>query len=94
MNRCDAVSEHCSNFSETDANNSDETARVLWTGGSWLKGQDSDAADFFYKALVRRNRKKEFGAEADHIRWFPKLDDDGKIIHRTANKADSSSENR
>jgi LysM repeat protein len=61
-------------------NNSDETARVLWTGGTWLKGRDPETADLFYKALVRRNRKTELGAEADRLHWFPQLDDEGKII--------------
>ena len=38
-------------------NNSDETARLLCSAGSWLKNRDPDAADRFYKALVRRCRK-------------------------------------
>jgi hypothetical protein len=63
-------------------NNSDETAKVLWTAGCWLKNRDPKAADLFYKALVRRNRKTALGAEADHCRWFPELDADGNIIPR------------
>jgi hypothetical protein len=61
-------------------NNSDDTARLLCDAGSWLKAQDPDAADLFYKALVRRCRKTEIGAEADEIRWFPTFDADGNII--------------
>jgi LysM repeat protein len=60
-------------------NNSDDTARLLCDAGSWLKAQDPDAADVFYKALVRRCRKTAIGSEADEIRWFPTFDDDGNI---------------
>jgi LysM repeat protein len=61
-------------------NNSDETARVLCTAGSWLKGRDSDTADIFYKALVRRNRLTAVGAEADRRRWFPDIDANGNLM--------------
>jgi hypothetical protein len=63
-------------------NNSDETARVLCIAGSWLKARDPDAADIFYKSLVRRNRGTALGAEADRRRWFPELDADGNFIPR------------
>ncbi len=62
-------------------NNSDETARLLCAAGSWLKYRDADAADRFYKALVRRCRKTEIGAKADALRWFPELDADGNLAH-------------
>jgi tetratricopeptide (TPR) repeat protein len=62
--------------------NSDETAHVLWAGGWWLKNRDAQTADIFYKALVRRNRKTALGAEADRIRWFPRLDEQGNLIPR------------
>jgi hypothetical protein len=62
--------------------NSDDTARILWTAGCWLKARDPETADIFYKALVRRNRKTALGAEADRQRWFPKLDEDGRILPR------------
>jgi hypothetical protein len=61
-------------------NNSDETAKVLWTAGCWLKNRDPENADVFYKSLVRRCRKTALGEEADRIRWFPELDESGKII--------------
>ena len=61
-------------------NNSDETARILCTAGSWLKYRDPDAADRFYKALVRRCRKTEIGTKADELRWFPDLDADGSLM--------------
>ena len=51
--------------------NADETARVLWEAGCWLKGRDPQAADRFYKALVRRCGKTRLGQEADKLRWFP-----------------------
>jgi len=61
-------------------NNSDDTARLLCDAGSWLKAQDPEAADLFYKTLVRRCRKTAIGAEADEIRWFPTFDEDGSVI--------------
>ena len=61
-------------------NNSDQTAYILCTAGSWLKGRDPGAADLFYKSLVRRCRKTAIGDDADRRRWFPELDDEGKII--------------
>jgi hypothetical protein len=61
-------------------NNSDDTARLLCTAGSWLKRRDPIAADMFYKALVRRCRKTAIGARADTLRWFPELDEDGNLL--------------
>lgn len=54
-------------------NNSDETARVLCEAGTWIKYLDPHAADFYYKALVRRCRQTALGQEADRRRWFPAL---------------------
>ena len=61
-------------------NNNDETAMILWAGGTWLKNRDPETADLFYKALVNRNRRTELGEEADRQRWFPKLDENGHPI--------------
>jgi tetratricopeptide (TPR) repeat protein len=58
--------------------NSDDTARVLCTGGTWLKNTDPQSADIFYKALVRRCRKTILGDEADKIRWFPAQPESGE----------------
>lgn len=58
--------------------NSDETARVLCTAGSWLKARDPATADIFYKALVRRCRRTAIGSQADAMRWFPVLDANGQ----------------
>lgn len=55
--------------------NTEETARVLWTAGTWLKNRDPQAADRFYKALVRRCGQTPLGQEADRLRWFPKTPD-------------------
>lgn len=62
--------------------NTDLTARILWTGGTFLKNRDPYAADVFYKALVNRNRKTALGDAADKQRWFPRLDSEGNIIPR------------
>lgn len=59
--------------------NSDDTARVLWMAGTWLKNRDAKAADVFYKALVRRCRRTALGAEADRKRWFPERDPSANI---------------
>jgi tetratricopeptide (TPR) repeat protein len=69
--------------------NSEETARVLCTAGSWLKRRDPETADYFYKALVRRNRKTAIGMEADRIRWFPRLDEEGNLIPRQPSRLES-----
>ncbi|EEF61972.1 hypothetical protein [Pedosphaera parvula] len=61
-------------------NNSDETAKMLWSAGVWLKDRDPKTADIFYKALVKRCRKTALGEEADRTRWFPELDEAGNII--------------
>jgi nucleoid-associated protein YgaU len=61
-------------------NNSDETARMLCTAGSWLKQRDPETADFFYKMLVRRCRKTAIGDQADRMRWFPVLDEAGNPL--------------
>ncbi|HOX06822.1 MAG TPA: hypothetical protein PK280_10500 [Planctomycetota bacterium] len=52
---------------------SDATARVLCEAGGWLQNRDPQAADRFYKALVRRCGRTELGREADRLRWFPKV---------------------
>jgi LysM repeat protein len=69
--------------------NSEETARVLCIAGGWLKNRDPKKADIFYKALVRRNRKTAIGMEADRIRWFPQLDEQGKLIPREPSRLES-----
>lgn len=61
-------------------NNSDETARVLCTAGTWLKNRDPETADLFYKALVKRCRKTAIGEQADRMRWFPVLDESGNPV--------------
>src|SRR5262249_21981759 len=61
-------------------NNSDETAYVLWQGGTFLKRLEPHIADYFYKTLVMRNRKTALGAEADRQRWLPIIDTNGNIL--------------
>jgi hypothetical protein len=53
---------------------SDETARVLCEAGTWLKIRDPQAADRFYKTLVRRCGNTSLGKEAENLRWFPKME--------------------
>jgi hypothetical protein len=57
---------------------SETTARRLYEAGSWLKHQDAKSANRFYKALVLRCNKTELGALAEKMRWFPRLDQNGK----------------
>lgn len=61
--------------------NNDQTAFVLWKAGTFLKNRDPGAADFYYKLLVNRNRRTVLGEEADRQRWFPEIDDEGRVIH-------------
>jgi hypothetical protein len=49
----------------------DEKAGMLATAGSWLEHEDPQAADRFYKQLVRCCRSTDLGREADELRWFP-----------------------
>ena len=62
------------------ADNTDQKAIVLCTAGTWLKARDPQAADVFYKALVRHCRKTAIGALADRMRWFPELDENGTPV--------------
>ena len=47
------------------------TAQVLCEAGSWLKIRDPQAANRFYKALVRRCGTTDLGRAAARLRWFP-----------------------
>lgn len=49
------------------------TAALLCEAGSWLKDRDPQAADRFYKAMVRRCGATPLGIEAERLRWFPEL---------------------
>ena len=51
----------------------ERTARILATAGGWLKDRDPEAADRFYKALVRRCGATALGREAARRRWFPRF---------------------
>ncbi len=52
-----------------------EKARMLAVAGSWLEIQDPEAADRFYKRLVRCCANTELGRKADALRWFPEVED-------------------
>jgi hypothetical protein len=58
---------------------SEDTARALCLGGTWIKVRDPKEADRFYKALVRRCHNTKMGQLADDIRWFPYIDASGNL---------------
>ena len=62
--------------------NTDAKARILCEAGSWIKYLHPEAADRFYKELVRKCRKTAIGSLADSIRWFPLLDENGELRGR------------
>jgi hypothetical protein len=74
--------------------NTDLTAYALWQGGTFLKLTDPQVADYFYKALVNRNRKTILGFEADRQRWFPVIDANGNIVHKKRKQAAPTTEQR
>ena len=67
--------------------NSDDTARLLCTAGSWIKYRDPQKADPIYKELVTRCRYTQIGRQADLMRWFPVLDDSGHPMPYTSRAA-------
>lgn len=64
--------EYCWEGAALVPSNDSRGAYLLWQAGTWLKYRDPEAADVFYKALVRRNRRLPVAQEADRMRWFPK----------------------
>ncbi len=59
---------HCANLlPKNDA----LAAEALYLGGKYLEQRDPQAADPFYKALVRRNPNLLIAQQADKLRWFP-----------------------
>ncbi len=52
----------------------DQKAAMLATAGSWIKNRDPEAADRFYKELVRCCGSTELGRQAEELRWFPEAD--------------------
>lgn len=49
----------------------DRKAEILATAGNWLEGRDPEAADRFYKELVRSCGFTELGRQARELRWLP-----------------------
>ncbi|HOD94353.1 MAG TPA: hypothetical protein PK480_01535 [Candidatus Hydrogenedentes bacterium] len=47
------------------------TAKALFLGGTYLKARYPKEADFFYKALIRRNPNLKIAKQADELKWFP-----------------------
>jgi tetratricopeptide (TPR) repeat protein len=52
----------------------DEKAGMLATAGRWIEHENPQAADRFYKQLVRCCGTTDLGREADELRWFPETD--------------------
>lgn len=52
-------------------NNNVVAAEALYRGGQFIKHNAPEAADRFYKALVRRNPNLLIAKQADDLRWFP-----------------------
>ncbi len=52
----------------------DEKAGMLATAGNWIKYGDPEAADRFYKELVRCCGSTGLGRRAEESRWFPEVD--------------------
>ena len=56
-------------------NNNELKARALCIGGSYIKIEDPQEADKFYKALVRTCGRTKLGKEAYKLHWFPELEE-------------------
>lgn len=52
-------------------NDTEQTAEILYTSGSWLKARDPQAAEPFYQALVIRCPNTPLGRAAAAQHWFP-----------------------
>ena len=48
-------------------------AKALCLGGTYLKIRDPQAADRFYKELVKTCPKTKLGKNAERLHWFPKI---------------------
>jgi hypothetical protein len=47
------------------------TAQARYLGGTYLKKRAPKAANYFYKALVRRNPNLLIAQQANELHWFP-----------------------
>lgn len=65
------AADHAWSAAQLMDNDTNELAERLQTAGMWLAAKDPQAADRFYKAMVRRAGRTELGQEADRLRWFP-----------------------
>ncbi|GMW02948.1 MAG: hypothetical protein AMXMBFR84_40840 [Candidatus Hydrogenedentota bacterium] len=65
------AADHMWKSAELCPNNDLLCAEALFTGGTYIKYKDPQAADKFYKALVRRNPNLRIAIQADGLRWFP-----------------------
>lgn len=53
--------------------NDELKAKALCMAGTFLKYRDSEAADKYYKALVKTCGETEIGKTACKLKWFPKM---------------------
>lgn len=51
-----------------------DAARILIVAGGWLKKQDPDAANRYYRQLALQCGRHPLGAAANELHWFPELD--------------------
>lgn len=49
----------------------DLTVKILCQAGTWLRYEDPEAADRYYKAMVTRGWNNPISQRADRNRWFP-----------------------
>lgn len=63
-------------------NDDDLTANMFCAAADWIKHQDPESADRFYKGLVLGCGRTELGKQADRLRWFPKANISGDELQR------------
>ena len=68
------AADHAWKAADNLPDNTNAKAYMLNTAGLWLANRDPEAADRFYKALVRKNWSHPLGQAADRKRWFLSLD--------------------
>jgi hypothetical protein len=65
------AADHAWSAAQLMANDTPELAQLLNEAGTWLKVQNPQAADRFYKALVTRCPTTDLGRKAAELEWFP-----------------------
>jgi hypothetical protein len=65
------AADHAWSAAELMPDDDEKTAALLCEAGSWIKAADPQAADRFYKALVKRCPATKLGKAAVALHWFP-----------------------